>query len=185
MRLPRERLAGPEGDLAAAEGATRAREVQCVQECCLPWEQVHTLVLRQWLRLPASRRAVQRRRHESQGGFFLAEQSRAGDGEQRPLVPRSRCSPRLTPGARWPAQWVAGGASSPRARGVGGGRDAGPRPEGRGGQSLPGALGAGRGSQSRGAVPPPSIALKLTAPSGSGVLRRGSVVLGAAAYRDR
>ena len=29
-----------------------------------------------------------------------AEQRRAGDGGQRPLVPRSRCPPRLTPGVR-------------------------------------------------------------------------------------
>ena len=29
-----------------------------------------------------------------------AEQGGAGDGEQRPLVPRSRSSPRLTPGVR-------------------------------------------------------------------------------------
>jgi len=30
----------------------------------------------------------------------LAEQARAGDGFQRPLVPRSRFQPRLTPGVR-------------------------------------------------------------------------------------
>jgi hypothetical protein len=30
----------------------------------------------------------------------FAEQGGAGDGEQRPLVPRSRYSPRLTPGVR-------------------------------------------------------------------------------------
>jgi hypothetical protein len=29
-----------------------------------------------------------------------AEQGFAGDGEQRPLVPRSHCSPHLTPGVR-------------------------------------------------------------------------------------
>jgi hypothetical protein len=31
-----------------------------------------------------------------------AEPRRAGDGCQRPLVPRSRCLPRLTPGVRLP-----------------------------------------------------------------------------------
>src|SRR5438128_10509607 len=31
---------------------------------------------------------------------FRAEQRRAGDGCQRPLVPRSRCPPRLTPSVR-------------------------------------------------------------------------------------
>jgi hypothetical protein len=29
-----------------------------------------------------------------------AQQGGAGDGKQRPLVPRSRCLPRLTPGVR-------------------------------------------------------------------------------------
>jgi hypothetical protein len=34
------------------------------------------------------------------GTRTCAQQGHAGDGEQRPLVPRSRCSPRLMPGVR-------------------------------------------------------------------------------------
>ena len=34
------------------------------------------------------------------GARPCAQQGHAGDGEQRPLVPRSRCSPRLMPSVR-------------------------------------------------------------------------------------
>ncbi len=34
------------------------------------------------------------------GTRTCAQQGHAGDGEQRPLVPRSRCPPRLMPGVR-------------------------------------------------------------------------------------
>src|SRR5438093_7064289 len=35
-------------------------------------------------------------------GRVIADPTRTGDGCQRPLVPRSRCPPRLTPGVRQP-----------------------------------------------------------------------------------
>jgi hypothetical protein len=86
--------------LRGHEGSTSACEVQCVQGCCLTPEQVQPLTQRQWLRIPASDRTTQRGRHQRQRSFLLAEQGFAGDGEQRPLVPRSRYSPRLKPGVR-------------------------------------------------------------------------------------
>ena len=53
---------------------------------------------RGWRRSVTGRRGPPRREPATQ-------QKRAGDGCQRPLVPRSRCPPRLTPSVRRPERW--------------------------------------------------------------------------------
>jgi hypothetical protein len=114
-----------------------------------------------------------------------AEQARAGDGGQRPLVPRSRCPPRLTRSVRWPARRVVSGASYPSvAVGVDGGRGVALRPGIGGGRGAARRPGSGGAWPRRSVVPPPNNALEPTAPSGR-LCPGGRLWVGAAAHRER